>query len=99
MYKLFLDDIREPLDCCSYMLNKDFYSDNEFVVVRNYEEIVDARTRLKETLDLFKTIKIKYDKPIKNGFEYISSILESRFIENTDRFTPFYRIHKSKSKG
>lgn len=41
MYKLFLDDIREPIDCCSYMLNKDFYSDNEFVVVRNYEEFVD----------------------------------------------------------
>lgn len=41
MYKLFLDDIREPLDCCSYILNKDFYSDNEFVVVRNYEEFVD----------------------------------------------------------
>ena len=65
----------------------------------NYEEIVDARTRLKETLDLFKTIKIKYDKPIKNGFEYISSILESRFIENTDRFTPFYKIPNSEGKG
>ena len=40
-YNLFLDDIRNPKDCCHYMPNPKFYSDSEFVVVRNYDEFVN----------------------------------------------------------
>ena len=39
-YNLFLDDIRNPKDCCQYMPNPKFYFDNEFVIVRNYDEFV-----------------------------------------------------------
>jgi hypothetical protein len=37
-YLLFLDDIRVPLDCCTYMMNPDFYQNNEFIIVRDYNE-------------------------------------------------------------
>ncbi len=44
--KLFLDDIREPKDCLSYMFQRigtmqNIYSE-EWVVVRNYDEFVKA---------------------------------------------------------
>jgi hypothetical protein len=43
--KLFLDDIREPKDCLSYMFQRigtmqNIYSE-EWVVVRNYEQFVE----------------------------------------------------------
>jgi hypothetical protein len=40
-YLLFLDDIRVPLDCCTYMMNPDFYQNNEFVIVRDYNEFTN----------------------------------------------------------
>jgi hypothetical protein len=40
-YLLFLDDIRVPLDCCTYMMNRDFYQNNEFVIVRDYNEFTN----------------------------------------------------------
>ena len=43
-YFLFLDDERNPKDCCNYMPNKRFYWDNEFVVVRDYHSFVKAVT-------------------------------------------------------
>lgn len=40
MKKLFLDDVRNPLDCMVYM-PQHVYADNDWVVVRNYDEFVD----------------------------------------------------------
>jgi hypothetical protein len=40
-YLLFLDDIRVPLDCCTYMMNRDFYQNNEFVIVRDYNQFTN----------------------------------------------------------
>ena len=40
-YLLFLDDIRVPLDCCTYMMNRDFYQNNKFVIVRDYNEFTN----------------------------------------------------------
>ena len=37
-YNLFLDDVRNPKDCCQYMPDAKFYFDSEFVIVRNYDE-------------------------------------------------------------
>ena len=40
-YNLFLDDVRNPKDCCQYMPDTKFYFDSEFVIVRNYDEFVN----------------------------------------------------------
>ena len=40
-YNLFLDDVRNPKDCCQYMPDAKFYFDSEFVIVRNYDEFVN----------------------------------------------------------
>jgi hypothetical protein len=41
-YHLFLDDERNPEDCCGYMPNKRYYWDTEFIVVRNYVDFVSV---------------------------------------------------------
>ena len=40
-YNLFLDDVRNPKDCCQYMPDAKFYFNSEFVIVRNYDEFVN----------------------------------------------------------
>ena len=39
-YKLFLDDIRNPQDV-RYYINENIYLDEDWVIVRNYDEFVD----------------------------------------------------------
>lgn len=41
-FHLFLDDERNPKDCCNYMPNKRYYWETEFIVVRNYEDFVST---------------------------------------------------------
>jgi hypothetical protein len=44
-YNLFLDDVRHPYDCISYMKgNEGIYSKWEWVIVKNYEEFISAIT-------------------------------------------------------
>ena len=49
MCKIFLDDMRQPIDCTSYMYNRigELYSIylGDWIVVRNYEGFVDAVTK------------------------------------------------------
>jgi dsRNA-specific ribonuclease len=69
----------------------------------NYEEIVDARTRLKETFDLFKAIKIRYDTKVvekdekdEKDIEFVSYLFESRNVgkdmEGKDIFSKSQKI-------
>jgi hypothetical protein len=44
-YNLFLDDFRVPADCGKYMSNPSFYYNNEWVIVRNYDEFVSFITK------------------------------------------------------
>lgn len=39
-YNLFLDDFRIPEDCAKYMSNPEFYLNNKWVIVRDYDEFV-----------------------------------------------------------
>lgn len=44
-YNLFLDDIRHPYDCISYMKgNEGIYSKWEWVIVKNYDEFISVIT-------------------------------------------------------
>jgi hypothetical protein len=43
-YNLFLDDIRHPYDCISYMKDPGIYAKWEWVIVRNYDEFVSIIT-------------------------------------------------------
>ena len=48
-YNLFLDDIRHPYDCINYRTklmpeNKSMYSQEKWVIVRNYEDFVKTIT-------------------------------------------------------
>jgi hypothetical protein len=59
-YNLFLDDIRDPKDCCSYMGDGYFYFSTEFVIVRSYDEFC-------------KTVKEKFEAgewPAKISFDH-----------------------------
>jgi len=41
-YKLFLDDIRVPVDCLLYISNQELYKNNQdWVIVRNYYEFIN----------------------------------------------------------
>jgi hypothetical protein len=49
-YNLFLDDIRHPYDCINYRTklmpeNKSMYSQEPWVIVRNYAEFVEEITK------------------------------------------------------
>lgn len=61
VYKLFLDDVRQPKDCCNYMPDKQFYWDNEFVVVRNYNEFVNTITERYEKGEFPEIISFDHD--------------------------------------
>lgn len=41
MKKLFLDDVRVPLDCLIYVSNPEDYKKNDFDIVRCYDEFVE----------------------------------------------------------
>lgn len=41
MKKLFLDDVRVPLDCLIYVSNPEDYKKNDFDIVRSYDEFVE----------------------------------------------------------
>ncbi len=46
-YKLFLDDIRNPIDCSSYMHKRigranSLYLEQDWIIVKNYDEFVDT---------------------------------------------------------
>ena len=43
-YKLFLDDIRSPQDCCYYRPHP-AYLDQDWVIARNYEDFVEIITK------------------------------------------------------
>lgn len=43
-YYIFLDDIRNPKDCCRYMADVKFYWETKFIVVRNYDAFVKLIT-------------------------------------------------------
>lgn len=63
----------------------------------NYEEIVDARTRLKETFDLYKNIKVKFETRCKaNDQDCTSYLYEARVNgkdkDDKDTFGPFLQV-------
>lgn len=60
-YKLFLDDIRQPKDCCNYMPNIKFYLDNEFVIARNYDEFVTLVTERYENGEFPEVVSFDHD--------------------------------------
>lgn len=60
-YLLFLDDVRQPKDCCSYMPNAKFYWDNEFVVVKNYDEFVNTITERYNNNEFPEIISFDHD--------------------------------------
>ncbi len=60
-YKLFLDDVRQPKDCCNYMPNKQFYWDNEFVIVRNYDEFAKVVTERYEDGEFPEVVSFDHD--------------------------------------
>jgi len=60
-YNLFLDDIRNPKDCCNYMPNKAFYWDTEFVIVRNYLEFIQTITERYEQGEFPDIISFDHD--------------------------------------
>lgn len=43
-YKLFLDDIREPIHCYEHMI-RPIYKEKDWVVVRSYDEFVEHITK------------------------------------------------------
>lgn len=63
----------------------------------SYEEIVDARTRLKETFDLYKNIKVKFETRCKaNDQDCTSYLYEARVNgkdqEDKDTYGPFIQV-------
>lgn len=46
MYKLFLDDIRQPCDCVKYLrdIPIKLYSEGDWLIVKNYDEFVATIT-------------------------------------------------------
>jgi dsRNA-specific ribonuclease len=63
----------------------------------NYEEIVDARTRLKETFDLYKNIKVKFETRCKaNDQDCTSYLYEARVNgkdqDDKDTYGPFLQV-------
>jgi dsRNA-specific ribonuclease len=63
----------------------------------SYEEIVDARTRLKETFDLYKNIKVKFETRCKaNDQDCTSYLYETRVNgkdqEDKDTYGPFLQV-------
>jgi hypothetical protein len=58
-YNLFLDDIRHPYDCISYMKDPGIYAKLEWVIVRNYDEFV-AHIRMRG-LENYEVISLDHD--------------------------------------
>lgn len=87
-YRLFLDDIRNPLDAYSYT-GFVSYRDDHWKVVRNYDQFVDYITRNYEKHDAMPSIigfdhdlaEQHYSPTMNNPEEY--SKLEETFTEKT----------------
>jgi len=88
-YKLFLDDVREPVECASYMHKRIGKANpiylEEWVIARNYDEFVDIIT----TLGLPDVVSFDhdladehYDLEKMNNKEEYSKLYES-FQEKT----------------
>lgn len=64
--KLFLDDIRNPIDCFSYMHsrigdNNPLYLDKDWVIARNFSEFCRFITQYAELGDNFTHISFDHD--------------------------------------
>ena len=84
-YKLFLDDIRNPKDCVHYMSNKEFYWNNQFEVVRNYDEFVEKITKdgLPEIISFDHDLADEHYAPPERWVDYNEWEKEKGFKEKT----------------
>lgn len=72
-YNLFLDDLRSPKSCATYMPNKAYYLDNEFVVVRSYNEFVD--TLINKQLNGYFPSSISFDHDLGSDEENHDAVI------------------------
>jgi|688.fasta_scaffold349784_2 hypothetical protein len=101
-YNLFLDDIRNPKDCCLYMPNPKFYSDNQFVIVRNYDEFVNfiKKNGLPNIISFDHDLSdIDYSTPEceKTGMDCAKWLVD--YCMNTGKDIPDYIIHSMNPVG
>ena len=76
MIKLFLDDVRNPSDCASYMYQRigalnPIYLEGEWLIVRNYEQFCNALDRYEQDITV-----ISFDHDLADG-HYHESMSES----------------------
>lgn len=66
-YNLFLDDLRDPVDCLTYMHKRigffnTMYADEPWIIVRNYEDFV----QVVETDGLPQTVSFDHDLALEH---------------------------------
>lgn len=105
-YNLFLDDIRDPLQCVSYMKNP-IYENLEWVIVRSYDEFVEmiSKNGLPEVisfdhdLSTDDAIASSFGEPLteKTGFDCARWLTE--YLLDTNLTCPYFLVHSMNPTG
>lgn len=113
MIKLFLDDFRIPQDCF-YYINNAIYNENDWIIVRSYDEFCDYIT--KNGLENISIISFDHDLADvhyereqndeidyssykeKTGYECAKWLCEYIMNNDIDAF-PEYLVHSMNSVG
>lgn len=85
MKRLFLDDVRVPGDCVLYMKPNDVYYNNDWNIVRNYDEFVNYITEngVPDEISFDHDLSDEHYDPsmYRGGYHY--NVLYSEFKEKT----------------
>ena len=88
-YKLFLDDVREPAECASYMHKRIGKANpiylEEWIIVRNYDEFVDTII----TLGLPEVVSFDHDLADEH--------YDVEKMDNIEEYSKLYEIFQEKT--
>lgn len=98
--KLFLDDLREPASCSDYMQerglkDKFLYIDQDWVIIRNYEDFVDFIDKCEEFPSL-----VSFDHDLgeeKSGYDCL--VYLCAFCLRKEKQLPTFIFHTNNPVG
>jgi hypothetical protein len=97
MKKLFIDDIRNPIDVFGYT-NKEIFKEKDWIIVRTYEEFTNYLTNnnfpdiISFDHDLSDTSEIE-----KTGYDCAKFLVD--FCMDTDQKVPIFFVHSQNPIG
>lgn len=112
-YNLFLDDVRNPLECINYVyalgIRPDTYTENEWTVIRNYEDFIAYITEngLPEKVSFDHDLAlIEYDpQHYRETFTYLEktgydcAVWLVEYCINNDKVLPECFVHSANPIG